>query len=121
MSAWKKLFADTSRVNSTVSVKRANGKTETAKLVMGAAGLADADFAEAAKHGATLSESRKDTNATGEQVVKKNTIKADDITFREAEAAVRDLLGVPDPVPEATRKRGQAVEPSVNGNGVASK
>ena len=85
--------ARTSKVTSTVSVKGTDGVTRTARLNVGATGLTDAAFAEAAKHGATLSESLKEALPDGGVKTKKNTIKADDITPKVAGECVNASVG----------------------------
>jgi hypothetical protein len=113
MGAWNKLFSDASKVKSTVSVKGADGVTRSARLNVGAVGLTDAAFAEAAKHGASLTETAKEVMPNGDTKTKRNAVKAADITARVASDCVADLLGYA-PVPEPVRKRGQSVEPSLN-------
>lgn len=113
MGAWDKVFADRSKVSSTVSIKHLDGTTSAVKLVMGAGGLSDADFAEAARSGATLSMSCKTTLPNGDVKTKKNTVKSEDIAPKEAHAAVCDLLSVS---PEPVRTKGKTTpSPSTNG------
>lgn len=113
MSAFEKLFSDSSRTNGTISIKKLNGETHAAK-VPGATGLDDQAFVDNAA-GSSFSKSRKEVNARGEVVAKKLTVKADDVSPSEAKAAVADLLGYP-LVPKAVKDRSKSVtaEPSLN-------
>ena len=116
-SALAKIFGDTSRVRTTVTVKRADGTTVAAKLTIGASGLDDASIVEAARHGVGFTMSLKSTNAEGETIQKRNAVKAEDVKPTEGMNAVAEILGTPAAdVPDKLKSRSKPVAPSENGN-----
>lgn len=109
MDAFDALFSDASKVSGTMSEKLPDGTVRTGKLSKGPRDMTPQAFADAAVHG--LKPTRKATS--DDKVYSRSTTRTDIVTGAAARNAALVLLGLsgskPDPVPEATKRRGRNV------------
>ncbi len=114
MDAFDAIFADTSKTRGTVTQKRPDGSTRTAKLAVGPIDMSPAGFGDAAMKGATFAEKMTDGDTT-------RTRTRPAVSGAAARSALTCMMGFneaeisTDSVPPAVRNRSKPVMPSVNG------